>query len=35
MNLSYVRNVVAHPQDYIDHPEKLDLDWLKSRLKLS
>ena len=32
MNLSYLRNVVNHPDDYIEHPERLDLDWLKSRL---
>ncbi len=32
VNLSYLRKVVEHPDDYIEHPEKLDLDWLKSRL---
>lgn len=32
VNLSYLRQVVEHRQAYIDHPEKLDLDWLKSRL---
>ena len=32
MNLSYLRKVVEHPDEYIEHPEKLDLDWLKSRL---
>lgn len=28
----YVRKVVESPQEYIDHPSKLDFDWLKSRL---
>lgn len=32
MNLSYLKKVVEHPDDYIEHPEKLDLDWLKSRM---
>lgn len=32
VNLSYLREVVEHPEKYIEHPEKLDLDWLKSRL---
>lgn len=32
VNLSYLQHVVNHPEDYIRHPEKLDLDWLKSRL---
>lgn len=26
---SYLRKVVEHPQEYIDHPAKLDWDWLK------
>lgn len=34
MNLSYLEKVVENPQKYIDHPEKLDLDWLKSRMGL-
>lgn len=34
VNLSYLRQVVKNPQEYISHPEKLDLDWLKSRLGL-
>jgi hypothetical protein len=29
---SYLEGVVEHPQRYIEHPEKLDLDWLKGRL---
>ncbi len=29
---SYMEGVVRHRQEYIDHPEKLDWDWLKSRL---
>lgn len=32
MNLSYLKQVVEHPQEYIEHPEQLDIDWLKSRL---
>ena len=32
VNLSYLRHVVEHPDDYIAHPEKLDLDWLKSKI---
>ena len=32
VNLSYLRKVVENPKDYIAHPEKLDLEWLKSRL---
>ncbi|MDB2414163.1 hypothetical protein N9W34_00150 [Rickettsiales bacterium] len=31
VNLSYVKNVLEHPDKYIEHPEKLDMDWLKSR----
>lgn len=34
MNLSYLKRVAAHPDEYIRHPEKLDLDWLKSRIGL-
>jgi hypothetical protein len=29
LSTSYLRRVIAHPQDYIDHPAKLDWDWLK------
>lgn len=32
VNLSYLKKVVENPKEYIAHPEKLDLDWLKSRL---
>lgn len=28
----YLEKVVENAQDYIDHPIKLDWDWLKSRL---
>jgi hypothetical protein len=28
---SYLQSVCANPQEYIDNPAKLDLDWLKSR----
>ncbi len=31
MNLSYLRQVVEHPDDYIHNPARLDWDWLKSR----
>jgi CBS domain-containing protein len=29
---SYMEQVVANPEQYIEHPEKLDWDWLKSRI---
>lgn len=29
LNLSYLRQVVEHPEAYIDNPEKLDWHWLK------
>ncbi|MDB2414208.1 hypothetical protein N9W34_00375 [Rickettsiales bacterium] len=32
VNLGYIEQVVKHPEEYIAHPEKLDLEWLKSRL---
>ena len=32
MNLSYLQRVVEHPEEYIEHPAKLDWEWLKSRL---
>jgi len=28
----YMEDVVAHREEYIRHPEKLDWDWLKSRM---
>ena len=28
----YMEDVVAHRDDYIRHPEKLDWDWIKSRI---
>ena len=28
---SYMEDVIAHRQEYIQHPEKLDWDWIKSR----
>jgi hypothetical protein len=28
----YLESVADNPQEYIDHPSKLDLDWLKHRL---
>jgi len=28
----YLEKVVENPDRYIEHPEKLDLDWLKNRL---
>lgn len=30
----YLERVAANPERYIDHPEKLDFDWLQSRLGL-
>ena len=30
----YLRQVADNPDDYIQHPARLDLDWLKSRLHL-
>ncbi|PIR38694.1 MAG: hypothetical protein COV35_05905 [Alphaproteobacteria bacterium CG11_big_fil_rev_8_21_14_0_20_39_49] len=30
-NLSYLKNVVERPDEYIENPDKLDMDWLKSR----
>jgi len=29
---SYLENVVSDPETYVDHPEKLDFDWLVDRL---
>lgn len=34
LNISYLREVINHPQDYIDHPAKLDWDWLGDRVGL-
>ncbi len=31
---SYMEDVVEHRDEYVRHPEKLDWDWLKSRLGL-
>jgi len=28
----YLQKIVDHPDEYINHPEKLDWDWLKDRL---
>jgi hypothetical protein len=28
----YMQDVVAHRDEYIQHPEKLDWDWIKSRM---
>jgi len=30
----YMEDVVAHRKEYIQHPEKLDWDWMKSRMGL-
>lgn len=30
----YLRDVADNPQDYIDNPAKLDLDWLRHRVGL-
>lgn len=32
---SYLEGIVEDPEPYVEHPEKLDLDWLKSRLGIS
>lgn len=29
---SYLERVVEHPQEYVDHPLRLDWDWVVSRL---
>lgn len=34
INTSYLRKVVEHPDEYINHPAKLDWDWLKDRAGL-
>jgi hypothetical protein len=30
----YLEKVVDHPGDYIEHPSRLDIDWLKTRAGL-
>jgi hypothetical protein len=30
-----MQKVVDNPQEYVDHPEKLDWDWLTNRLGIS
>lgn len=35
MNLSYLLQVVEHPEEYIQNPARLDWDWLKSRVHKS
>ncbi|MCB2082139.1 MAG: hypothetical protein KDD76_05830, partial [Rickettsiales bacterium] len=32
MKMSYLEKVVAHPEEYIRNPAKIDWDWLRSRL---
>ena len=32
VNLSYLQHVVKNPDEYIDHPAKLDWDWLRNRM---
>ena len=34
LNTSYLHKVTQNPQDYIDNPALLDLDWLKNRMGL-
>lgn len=34
MNTSYLRKVTEHPQEYVEHPARLDWDWLKDRAGL-
>lgn len=31
---NYLKKIVDSPNDYITHPEKLEWEWLKSRLEL-
>lgn len=31
LTTSYLKRVVEQPEEYINHPAKLDWDWLKSR----
>lgn len=32
LNLSYLKQVVEHPEEYIENPARLDWDWLKNRM---
>ncbi len=32
INLSYLKQVVEHPEQYIENPALLDWDWLKNRI---
>jgi hypothetical protein len=32
INLSYMEKVIGNPEKYIKHPERLDMDWLSSRM---
>jgi hypothetical protein len=32
VNYSYLKEVVEHPEKYIQNPAKLDWDWLKDRI---
>lgn len=32
---NHLREVVQNPEEYIRHPYKLDLDWLKTRIGIS
>ncbi len=32
INLSYLQQVVDHPEEYIKHPARLDWDWLRNRI---
>ena len=34
LKTDYLQQVVDHREDYIEHPEKLDWDWMKSRFKV-
>ncbi|MGH7256685.1 MAG: hypothetical protein ACREI3_13020 [Nitrospirales bacterium] len=34
VRVSYLQRIVDHSDDYIAHPERLEWDWLKSRLGL-
>lgn len=32
VNLSYLQQVVENPDEYINHPARLDWDWLRNRM---
>ncbi len=34
-SVGYLEKVAANPEEYIEHPAKLDWDWLKSRVGLA